>query len=128
MSNGPLPTTLVFISDLQSITPGEKVRFLGCVNGYDASTGTLTVHHAYPPPPHKCAVALVDVNILLSTLKSTDTQTGEWINVIGYVQEREVELGNKEVRVQAIMLWSAGSIKLTDYEEAVKERKKAETW
>lgn len=98
------------------------------MNGYDASTGTLTVHHAYPPPPHACAVAFVDVNILLSTLKSTDTQIGEWINVIGYVQEREVKLGHKAVRVQAIMLWSAGSIKLADYEKAVKERKEAGSW
>lgn len=98
------------------------------MNGYDASTGTLTVHHAYPPPPHTCAVALVDVNVLLSTLKSTDTQVGEWINVIGYIQESEAKLEQKGVQVQAIMLWSAGSIKVVDYEKAVKERKEAKRW
>ncbi|KAL9041981.1 MAG: hypothetical protein Q9214_003924, partial [Letrouitia sp. 1 TL-2023] len=130
MSNGPLPSTLVFINDLQSLAQGEKstssYQASLSVNGYDTSTGTLTVHHAYPPPPHTCVVALVDVNILLSTLKSTDTQIGEWINVIGYVQECEVKLGHKAVRVQAIMLWSDGNIKLADYEKAVKERKEAE--
>ena len=29
MSAGPIPTRLVFLDDLQTLSPGTKVRFLG---------------------------------------------------------------------------------------------------
>jgi len=76
------------------------------------------------------------VNILLSTLKSTDTQVGEWVNVMGYLEEkdrgprREKGRGRGErgdvgaVGVQAVMLWSAGS---GEYEKAALGRKMAES-
>ena len=96
------------------------------------------LQHAYPPPPHICPAALVDVNILLSTLKSTDTQIGEWVNVMGYLEEKDRGSKNKKgrgrrergdvsaVRVQAVMLWSAGSVKLGEYEKAALGRKMVE--
>lgn len=77
----------------------------------------------------------MDVNLLLSTLKSTDTQVGEWVNVIGYIAElaaldsrterkARVEVLRREtVCVQAVMLWSAGAIKLGEYERVLQERK-----
>lgn len=150
MSNGPPPTRLVFLNDLQSLAPGEKVRFLGwyassklgcrphaetllkSITRYTAATGTLTLEHAYPPPPHVYSVASVDVNLLLSTLKMTDTQVGEWVNVMGYLEADPTKRGrgkekreDKEVtlvRVQAIVLWSAGSVRLGDYEDALLRR------
>lgn len=67
----------------------------------------------------------MDLNLLLSTLHSTDIQIGEWVNVMGYVteprskQDRTSEDKKNGVFVQAIVLWSAGSIKLDRYEKAL---------
>ena len=41
MTSAPLPTRLVFLNDLQSIAPGEKVRFLGWYI-------KLILHHSGP--------------------------------------------------------------------------------
>lgn len=77
----------------------------------------------------------MDVNLLLSTLKTTDTQRGEWVNIVGYVQGRATNLRPESraqksrpdevvgVKVQAIMLWSAGDVTLGEYEKALVERK-----
>jgi hypothetical protein len=82
---------------------------------------------------------LVDVNLLLSTMKSTDTRVGEWVNVTGYVEEENRGLRRKEgrgrgdrgnvgaLRVQAVMLWSAGSVNLGQYETAVSRRMSTES-
>ena len=93
--------------------------------------------------------ALVDVNLLLSTLKTTNTQVGEWVNVIGYLEvsnepsavrqqqrggESAQQRGGKEAarrttgvyRVQAVMLWSAGAVRIADYERVLEERKRLE--
>lgn len=71
-------------------------------------------------------------------MKSTDTQVGEWVNVTGYVEEgnrglrRKEERGRGErgnvgaVRVQGVMLWSAGSVNLGEYETVVSWRMKTE--
>lgn len=83
--------------------------------------------------------AAVDVSLLLETLKCTDTQVGEWVNVMGYVQAAEEEKGRKrqgvrhegekeksqqEVRkLQAVMLWSAGGVRVWEYEKALEMRK-----
>ena len=155
MNKGPLPTRVVFLSELSNLPHGTKVRFLGCVTHYTLSTGTLTLQHAYPPPLHGRAMAQVDVNLLLETMKSTDTQVGEWVNVMGYVERaagevvkarRALEAGNHskatklrdkgvnklkeevhKVKVQAIMLWSAGSVKLGEYEKNLEDRQRMES-
>ena len=147
MNNGPLPTRLVFLSDLARLAPGTKVRFLGCIANYNARTGQLTVQHAYPPPPCLCPTALVDVNLLLDNMKSNDTDVGEWVNVIGYIdaesariegQGKDSQICNRRhadkemrgvlagARVQAVMLWSAGAIKLAEYESTLAARIAAE--
>ncbi|KAL2045664.1 hypothetical protein N7G274_002094 [Stereocaulon virgatum] len=138
MSNGPLPTTLTFLTLLPTHTAGAKVRFLGCVTHYTLRTGILELQHAYlPSSSHKRVLALVDVNLLLETLKREDTQVGAWVNIIGYVEglvkegktrEKDVEEGSDEgptyMRVQAIMLWSAGGVNIGEYERALEERLK----
>ena len=151
MNSGPLPTRLVFLSDLPTQAHGNKVRFLGCVTRYVISRGVLELQHAYHPPPRKPTVALVDVNVVLESLKGEDMQVGAWVNVMGYVEEvlkegkREQgqEQGKTEqmkrkghsvregprvvgVRVQAIMLWSAGGVKIEEYERTLGERLKLE--
>lgn len=88
-------------------------------------------------------MAAVDVNLLLETLKCTDTQAGEWVNVMGYVQGPELEKGGKKskgvgrqggkeadegtvVKLQAVMLWSAGGLKVWEYEKSLERRKEVE--
>ena len=67
----------------------------------------------------------MDVRLLLETLNSTDTRVGEWVNVIGYVTaayppgSRSMEYLANTTSIQAIVFWSAGSIKLDEYEKSL---------
>ena len=138
MNHGPLPTRLVFLADLPKLPLGTKVRFLGCVSHHDQKTGLLGLQHAYPPPPSPCSKAIVDVNLLLESLKNTDTRVGEWVNVMGYVEPvsklgieaktdsrvRKAGFAAEEnsPKIQGVMLWSAGAIKLADYERSLTAR------
>lgn len=151
MNNGPLPTRLVFLSDLPTQAHGTKVRFLGCVTRYTVSTGTIELQHAYPPQPPTPMVALVDVNVILESLTREDTQVGAWVNIMGYVERvlKEGKSGQRQaqgrvpvakdkrkwemeapkavrVKVQAIILWSAGGVKIGEYERTLEERLKLE--
>ncbi len=91
------------------------------VTKYHIGTGFLIVEHTNPQGVTD--KILVDVNLLLETLKSTDTRVGEWVNVMGYMTslpgDHTVLSGfpGTVTTVQAIVLWSAGSVKLDDYEK-----------
>ncbi|KAH9223637.1 CST complex subunit Ten1 [Leptodontidium sp. 2 PMI_412] len=122
--NGPIPTNLCLLSDLGRFSPRSKVRFLGCVTNYSTKTAILTLEHNHPPGnPLK---ANVDVNLLITTLKSNETQIGEWINVMGYItggQKRKAVGEEKvEVSVQALILWSAGAFDLAGYEKSLDQK------
>ena len=72
---------------------------------------------------------MVNLELLGDTVKRTDTQIGEWVNVIGTVEgaitvraEGGQKSKSKEVRIKAVILWSAGGIKLEEYESAVERR------
>ena len=92
------------------------------VTGYSTKTATLTLEHNHPPG--YALKALVDVNLLLNTLKSSDTSIGEWVNVIGYVASpRPSNSVQKNVPVQALVLWSSGPLKLDRYEKSMVDRK-----
>ena len=138
MSNGPLPTTITFLAHLPRHPQRTKVRFLGCVTKYDISTGVLELQHAYPTAYDITVIAVVDVNILLENVKRDDIAVGAWVNIIGYVEEvinkreKAKDLSGKTaqgafsrvdlVKVQAIILWSAGAIKVGEYERALTQR------
>ena len=76
---------------------------------------------------------MVDVGLLLEGMSREVLEVGAWVNVIGYVgevdgegEEGRVVKGSKggrekvmRVPVQAVMLWSAGGIKVREYEKAV---------
>lgn len=89
--------------------------------------------------------------MILESLKREDTQVGAWVNVMGYVDEMlkerkreqcqehgatglakrgEDELWQRpravRVRVQAVMLWSAGGVKIGEYERTLGEKLKLE--
>lgn len=89
---------------------------------------------------------MVDINVILETLRRDDLEVGAWVNVLAYVQpdqaeddpklsserlrERESASGAKSqsgsstmnVKLQAVMLWNAGAIKIADYERAVESK------
>ena len=151
MSATPLPTKLVFLYELRELPLEEKVRFLGwymirylgvntaeltarSVTEYDESTAYLVVKHHYPPKSPKPAATLVDVNLLLESLKPSDLQIGSWINVFGYVRRSKRdkatsgESGRKKsttvssrMIVQATMIRSAGTVNIGEYERVVTE-------
>ena len=89
-------------------------------------------------------LALVDVNLLLETIERENLEIGAWVNVIGYVggvsrgeeagllgrnqssklKHVDADTGGKTVKVevQAVMVWSAGAVKTSDYERAIERR------
>ncbi|KAK2057709.1 hypothetical protein LY76DRAFT_606045 [Colletotrichum caudatum] len=121
MSRGPLPSRLCLLSDLPMRSPGEKVRFMGCVTSYSTQSAVLTLEHSFPKGSH--VSALVDVQLLLGTMKPNQTQIGEWVNVVGYVKPsppgtrtRGTAQEPEKAAVQALILWSTGPLDLQRYE------------
>ena len=71
--------------------------------------------------------ALVDVNLVLSSLKAEQARPGEWLNVIGYItaisplaDAKGTPHGDTNVYIQALVIWSAGPLDLPRYEKSVK--------
>ncbi|KAF4630777.1 hypothetical protein G7Y89_g7353 [Cudoniella acicularis] len=121
--NGPIPTRLALLSDLRTFPPGSKVRFLGCVTNYSTNAATLTLEHDHPQG--QSLKALVNVKLLLETIKSHETRVGEWVNVIGYINPEAKSVLSKEkdgVTVQALVLWSTGSLDLQGYERSLERQ------
>ncbi|KAG9851059.1 hypothetical protein KCU98_g2630, partial [Aureobasidium melanogenum] len=113
-SSSPLPSRLCAISQLHSLFPGDKVRFLGCVNQYHEPTASLFVFHNFPSQNHY--TAQVDISQLLDTFDRQNLQIGAWLNVIGYITPSS---SRSRPKVQAITVWSAGAINLQQYETAL---------
>jgi hypothetical protein len=101
-----------------------SLTFKYSVKSYNHSTAVLTLEHNFPE--RNGHQALVDVNLLLETLKSSDTCLGEWLNVVGYVTlpHPEEKTAAHSTHIQAIMVWSAGAVKLNEYEMGLTERLK----
>lgn len=92
------------------------------VISYSTSSACLSLAHLYPRDTN--VTALVDVSLLLETLTSEQTRVGEYLNIIGYITAkkvlRDVKLppqGEVQVCVQALALWSTGSMDLQKYEK-----------
>ena len=144
MTSAPPPTTLTLLSQLPTHAPGSKLRFLGCVSSYNSRSGILELQHAYPASSAASARALVDLNVILETVRREDLEIGEWVYVLAYVTPDQDENGNEQassaqgrgkrsqsgepgkgnptsinVKLQAVMLWSAGAVKIAEYERAV---------
>jgi hypothetical protein len=83
--------------------------------GYDASRGEILLSDR----AHKASAlsVRVDVKLLLSSLRATDTQVGEWVRVMGYISASAA----KDILVQAQWLHTAGSVDLVEYEKTVSE-------
>lgn len=133
-SNGPPPSKHVFIHQLLKQQNNSKVRFLGCVVDYDDNTGQLTVQHDYPrgtdvESPKR---TIVDINLTLNTTKLDVLQSGSWINIIGYVRRtslpdtQQTRSGHtvapqRQATVQAVLVWSAGVLRVEEYEKTLED-------
>lgn len=97
------------------------------VTSYSSKTAVLTLEHNYPQG--NGLKALVDIELVLGTIQSYESRVGEWVNVMGYVgapkQTPSIRSTGDEIEVsiQAILLWSAGPLKLDRYEEQLDRRK-----
>lgn len=101
---------------------------------YDLQNGRLLLEHIYPTSTDITRVWL-DVNLVLECTDRLVFQPGNWINVIGYVQNpapaklrtpSPTVASTVPVSLQAILVWDAGSVHLEDYERTVEEHKRVQ--
>ncbi|PGH21542.1 hypothetical protein AJ80_03102 [Polytolypa hystricis UAMH7299] len=133
---GPISTKQAFLYQIPSLPAASKIRFLGCVVKYDVSAGLLTLAHNYPLKGGGQPTSInVNVNLLLGLLKATDLQVGAWLNVLGYIrqpQDVSLEISNstlstpKSIYIEALMVISAGSIHVGEYERVLQDSQDAE--
>ncbi|KAI5858001.1 telomere capping, CST complex subunit-domain-containing protein [Tricharina praecox] len=117
MSHYVPASTLLPLHELSSQPVGTKVRFLGCIRGYDHANAILTL----TTPPKAVPRADVDITLALQTLGIGRLRDGCWFNVIGYITEsKNCEEG--VTMVDAIMLWDAGLIAPSKYNQVLGER------
>ncbi|CRK23169.1 hypothetical protein BN1708_013638 [Verticillium longisporum] len=131
MSRGPLPSQICLLADLSVKSPGDKVRFLGCVTAYTVATATLVLCHSFPSGTD--TAAHVDVKLVLESLTGEQVRIGEWVNIIGYITSKVLKDASQyahqptssrnEVSVQALLLWSAGPMQVQRYEELLSSNK-----
>lgn len=98
---------------------------------YEVSTGSILLEHAFPQQMLPTPTVSVDVQLVLESIKAPDLQRCSWLNVIGYVrksEQRRKKTSNPSAddikrapipTVQAINIWSAGAIRVGDYEAAL---------
>ncbi|KAI0394270.1 CST complex subunit Ten1 [Xylariaceae sp. FL0594] len=131
MSNGPSPSVRCLLSALSKQQIGTKVRFLGCVTSYSTQRAEVSLRHDYPAAAEGVE-AIVDVKLLLETLKSHETDIGQWVHVIGYTtfvkagvvvdaQDPSRRKTAPRVGVQALTLWVAQDLDLGKYETTLSE-------
>lgn len=93
---------------------------------YDSVLATLHLkdRFASTTAPSTSGSASVNVAHVLDALNFELTQVGAWVNVVGYIQNAvDVRQGSSSasVEVDAVLIWSAGAIKLDEYEAAVRD-------
>jgi len=99
------------------------------VDHYDTKTATLVVSGRHPQ--HATLRVLIDATLVLESLSSTTTQTGARLNVIGSrcfpPAPRTVaeHFGRGGIRVQAVTVWPADTVKDETYREALSARRTA---
>ena len=99
------------------------------VHEYHGFNGQLLLRNQYPTSTTDVPTALVNIDKVLSRDQRDLLEVGAWLNVIGNVEwtskSRVTGSPSKtQTVVTATMIWSAGAIKLEDYEAAVKDYQK----
>lgn len=138
----PEASRLVLLSQLSRIAAGTKVRFLGwcvlphcspstlglhlifltilSVEAYNGETGNLKIRERFSAASSNIKAANVNVDNILDSLNLELTQVGAWVNIIGYCRQSEEPSMEADPVVDAVIVWSAGAIKLDEYEAAVR--------
>ncbi|QUC16112.1 uncharacterized protein UV8b_00353 [Ustilaginoidea virens] len=123
MSRGPLPSKLCLLSSLADHKPGDKVRFLGCVTSYDVNTASLVLGHPYPRGTD--VLVAVSARLVLETMQPEATRVGEWVNVLGYVQDASAMDAPPPAGVcafvEALMVWPTGPLDVRQYEKTAED-------
>ena len=114
----------------------QNVRY--SITNYDVPSATLKLDHHYPAESATTVSALVDIRSLVESIETSELQDGSWINVVGYftgvsaIQTREKRHSKVEktakrtvVKIEAVMIWSAGSFRIEDYEKSLQLRQAA---
>ncbi|KAI9695170.1 MAG: hypothetical protein M1820_008876 [Bogoriella megaspora] len=86
--------------------------------------------HEYPADAMPYTAAYVNIEHLLENMKKENMEKGAWINVIGYVVPQSIEEMRPKIMisdhcsafVQAIAMWSAGTIEQKSYERSLAQR------
>lgn len=91
------------------------------------------LEHAYPKHVLPTPRVSVDVNLILETVDTSVLRTGAWVNMIGYtrVMGPKSRKGKAKLRqsrneipfMQAILIWSAGAVRIEDYEITLEEQR-----
>jgi hypothetical protein len=145
-TNAPVPSKHLFLHEVTKEAIGTKVRFLcwyaecsgpssdallmfASVLDYEVSKAYLHVEHRYPQDAGNNLSFAVEITHVLSTINATELQAGSWLNVIGYVRRSQSSRHKRkraadpvlpvqpQIIVQAILIWNAGAIKITEYEK-----------
>jgi hypothetical protein len=89
------------------------------VDIYDSMSATLHLKDRFASTtvPSASGSASVNVAYVLDALNFELTQVGAWVNVVGYMKTTT----NGYSCVDAVVIWSAGAIKLDEYEAAVRD-------
>ena len=93
---------------------------------YDSLSATLHLKDRFASTiaPSTSGSASVNVAYVLDALNLELTQVGAWVNVVGYVRSAgnvHSDSGKTPCSVDAVVIWSAGAIKLDDYEAAIRD-------
>ena len=101
------------------------------VLNYEVLTACLHVEHRCLQVSAPSLSTAVEITHVLETVKSTDLHVGSWLNIIGYVR-RSLASRNKRKRaqdpapvlqpqviVQAILIWNAGAVSISEYERTL---------
>lgn len=119
------PTKALSSSPVCLLFTLSQILILCSVTKYSRKTAPATLRLVHDHPQGNNLEAFVDVDLLLSTLKSNETQEGEWVHVIGYIKPKQDSPAATatQVFIQAIVLWSACPLKLDGYEKCLDQRK-----
>lgn len=93
---------------------------------YDSASAILHLkdRFAFTAAPSTSGSASVNVAYVLDALNLELTQVGAWLNVVGYVRsatDEQRKSGSTSSSVDAVVIWSAGAIRLDEYEAAVRD-------
>jgi hypothetical protein len=100
---------------------------------YEPAEARILLEHAYPRDANPIPRIHVEVSLVLENIKSTTLAAGTWINVIGYTlaiprsthksREDRLRLADQSVRLQAVLIWDAGAVRIGDYERMLEEQR-----